>query len=138
MPSPVAITDEVVTLWKQEIGVCDVISPSMEHDMTVEHWRDRFHHLLLGIRTYVLTEKLEDVQQDFHFSWPRSRWQAFKEKHLPNFIRWRLVPSVKYEHRTAHADMCSTATFPQASLITPELGKPVYMRKATWNVYPTS
>jgi len=127
---------EVVTLWKEQVGVCDILSPSLEHDLIVEQWRDRFHHLLLGIKTYVLTEKLDNATKEFTFSVPTSRWQTIKRDHLPNFVRWRLVPRVKTQEHKVTATVQSEAWFPEASIITPELGKPVHMRKVIWDVSP--
>lgn len=136
--SPVALTDEQVVLHKRQVQITQRLAPQMAHDLRASEWEDAFGHSVLALSSYVLTERLEDAGKSFTFSLFRSAWQRFKAEKLPNFVRWGLVPGVKYQDHTVRATVESEAWFPEASIITPDLGKPVYMRKVNWNVHPTS
>lgn len=127
-----------ITLWKERVGVTQAFGPQLLHDLTVEQHEAAFHNMVMTLSTFVLTDKLENAEEEFEFSWPRSWWQSFKEKNLPNFVRWHLLPGVKHEHRKVRATVESKACFPRSTVILPELGDAVHFRQVNWNVHPTS
>jgi hypothetical protein len=73
-----------------------------------------------------LADHLADASRTFHFSWPASWWQRWKIDH-PRCARF-LTP-VRYIKAQANVEVASWATYPEATLITPELGKPYIIQE---------
>ena len=114
------------TLHKILVAAQEPFSPSLANSMGIELLSDILKdRLVMQLRTYVLADKLADAERTFHFRWEASAWQRFKMRHLKTFLRWRLVPRVKYMTAKATVEVRSWATYPEASLVTPELGAPV-------------
>lgn len=114
------------------VGASKMLSPSMLDKLDVrvlkEVYRQIGADLLVQMTSYVQAEKLADESKDFYFSWPRSRWQAFKLRHPGGFAR--KFPA-KYFTANATVEVRSWATFPDSTLIIPELGNMVPLQQIT-------
>ncbi len=94
-------------------------------NLNVQHLTE-MDELLVSLETYLLSEKLAEDSRTFHYSWPASAWQRWKLTH-PRVGRY--LPAVRYIKAQASVEVASWATYPEATLITPDLGRPVIMQE---------
>lgn len=84
--------------------------------------------IVYRLNAYVMAEHLADAEHTFTFQWLDGAWQRFKAKHLPTFLRWRIVRPLKYHTEAKTVEVRSWATFPESTLRVPDLGAPIYMQ----------
>lgn len=122
------------------VAASQTLSPSMLDKLEVRVMKEVYRQigadLLAQLTTYVQAEKLADETKDFHFSWCRSRWQARKLCIPSRWTRWFWHPFVrhfppKYFTAKATVEVRSWATFPDSTLIIPELGNMVPLQQIT-------
>jgi hypothetical protein len=103
------------------------LSPSLAQHLSFDIVPTIGDELLYELSTAVMAEKLAEDSRTFNFAWPRSRWQRYKERHP--WIMKRL--GCKYFRATAMVEVASWATFPESTIVVPDMGKPVIVQQVS-------
>ena len=118
------ITQRKITLALQEVGA--VVRQSARYDVTPDGLTDQLVHQLTA---YVLSDHLVGDTYTFTTTAPSSWWQHFKRDHLPTVSKWR---PVKHTTTTHKVTLDRYATYPEAQVNLPELGRPRYVEVTTY------